>query len=61
LKWFNSQRRTYVAEKWVLGGAANSGNGGEADNSAATISVVVALMTYTDVEKVVTHYRRCRT
>jgi hypothetical protein len=37
LRWFNSQRRT---------------NGGEADNSVATIAVVVALMTYTDVEVV---------
>jgi hypothetical protein len=61
LRWFNSQRRTYAAGKWVLGGATNGGNGGEADNSAATIAAAVALMTYADVERVVTHYRLCRT
>jgi hypothetical protein len=61
LRWFNSQRRTYATGKCVLGGAANGGNGGEADNSATTIAAVVALMTYADVEKVITHYHRCRT
>jgi hypothetical protein len=55
------QWRTYAAGKWVLGGAANGGNGSEVDNSAATIVVDAALMTYTDVGKVVTHYRPCRT
>jgi hypothetical protein len=43
LRWFNSQRRTYAVGKWVLGGAANGGNGGEADNSAATIAVAIVI------------------
>jgi hypothetical protein len=39
----------------IVGGTANGGNGGEVDNSTATVATAAALTAYAAVEKGVAH------
>jgi hypothetical protein len=55
------EHHTYAAARWILGGSADGGNGGEADNSAASATFATALTTYAEVEKNIANYHRRRT